>query len=442
MTDLLRIGTTALQAYGTALSTTSHNVANAGTAGYSRQRVELATQPVTGRIGNGVQSVQVRRLTDTWLQSRLTDDGAAAGRHSAARDILVRADTMVSDPQSGLAAPLTGLNTAVQALMADPASRAARQSLLAQAQTVAERFAQLDQGLQALDQEIDGRMQASVQVANQWIDRIDSLNRAISVAAPGNGGLPPADLLDQRDEAVRSLAEVIGVRTVTQDSGSLGVYLEDGQALVLDGQARHLSLQATTVSGRYELRLAGTGGTLSVGRPAGGELAGLLDARAQAVDAPRAALTTLASDIADAFNTAQAGGRDLDGNAGSALFSTPPLAVAINDPRGLALAGPPPAGLADNGAWSAVAAWSGAPMAARAGEVVGSLGLAAQQADARAEAARALATQSRDALGGVAGVNLDEEAADLLRFQQAYQAAAQMIATADTVFQTLLNAVR
>ena len=81
-------------------------------------------------------------------------------------------------------------------------------------------------------------------------------------------------------------------------------------------------------------------------------------------------------------------------------------------------------------------------MAARTGEVVGALGQAAYQADARASAAASLAVQSRDALGAVAGVNLDEEAADLLRYQQAYQAAAQMIATADTVFQTLLNAVR
>src|SRR5690606_1814054 len=106
MSDLLRIGSTALQAYSTALAPTSHNVANAGTAGYSRQRVELSTQPTTGRIGNGVQPAQIRRLTDTWLQSRLTDDGAAAGRHGAARDLLIRADTLLSDPTAGLAAPL------------------------------------------------------------------------------------------------------------------------------------------------------------------------------------------------------------------------------------------------------------------------------------------------------------------------------------------------
>jgi flagellar hook-associated protein 1 len=442
MSDLLRIGSTALQAYGTALSTTSHNVANAGTAGYSRQRVDLATQPVSGRIGNGVQPAQVRRLTDTWLQSRLTDDGAAASRHGVARDLLVRADGLMSDAQSGLAPPLTGLNSAVQALMADPSSLSARQSLLSQAQAVTERFAQIDQGLQSLDQEIDGRLQAGVAEANQWIDRIDALNRSITLAVPGNGGQPPADLLDQRDEAVRQLASVIGVRTVTQDNGSLGVYLEDGQALVLDGQARHLSVAPTSAAGRYTLRLEGTGGSLAVGRPAGGAIAGLLDARAQAVDAPRASMTALATDIADAFNAAQASGRDLDGNAGADLFAVPPLSLAVQDPRALALAGAPPAGLADNGAWSAVAAWSGAPMAARAGEVVGALGQAAYQADARASAAASLAVQSRDALGAVAGVNLDEEAADLLRYQQAYQAAAQMIATADTVFQTLLNAVR
>lgn len=442
MSDLLRIGSTALQAYSTALATTSHNVANAGTAGYSRQRVELSTQPTTGRIGNGVQPAQIRRLTDTWLQSRLTDDGAAASRHGAARDLLIRADTLLSDPTAGLAAPLNALNSATQALMADPASLSARQTLLAQAEGVADRFSQLDQGLVTMDREIDGRMRERVQTANQWIDRIDSLNRSISLAAPGNGGQPPADLLDQRDEAVRQLASQIGVRTVTQDSGNLAVFLEDGQPLVLDGQARHLTLEPTTASGRFQIRLEGTGGSVPVGRPAGGALAGLLDARAQAVDSPRAALQALATDIADAYNTAQAGGRDLDGNAGTALFTTPPLARAVDDPRALALAGPPPAGLADNAAWATVNAWSGAPLASRAGEVVGTLGLAAQQADARASAADALATQSRDALGSVAGVNLDEEAADLLRYQQAYQAAAQMIATADTVFQTLLNAVR
>lgn len=81
-------------------------------------------------------------------------------------------------------------------------------------------------------------------------------------------------------------------------------------------------------------------------------------------------------------------------------------------------------------------------MSARAAEVVSQLGVSTQQADARASAAESLAGQALTARESVSGVNLDEEAANLLRYQQAYQAAAQMIATADTVFQTLLSAVR
>lgn len=442
MSDLFSIGRTALNAYSTALATTSHNVANAATPGFSRQRVDFATQPTNGPLGNGVMPAQIRRVNDTFLQARLTDDGAAAARHGSARELLIRADRMLSDPLSGIAAPLQSLNTAVQAVMADPASLAARRVMLAEAGGVADRFAQLDAGFAQLDREIDGRMAESVGLANRLVDDIAKLNLRIAQTTSGNNGQPPGDLLDQRDEAVRQLAQQIGVTTLTQSNGSLSVFLEDGQPLVLDGQARHLNAVPTTAAGRYRLELDAPGGAVAVGRPAGGALAGLMDARAQAVDAPRAALATLATEIAAAFNTAQGAGQDLDGNPGAALFNDPPLTVAITDPRQLAPAGPPPAGVADNTAWTQVAHFSGAPLAARAAEVVGQLGLAAQQADARASAAQSLAEQARTARDAVSGVNLDEEAANLLRYQQSYQAAAQMIATADTVFQTLLAAVR
>lgn len=442
MSDLFNIGRTALNAYSTALATTSHNVANAGTAGFSRQRVDLATQPPNGSIGSGVMPAQIRRINDTFLQARLTDDGAAAARHGTARDLLLRADRMMSDPLSGIAAPLQQLASSVQAVMADPASLAARQVLLADAGAVADRFAQIDSGLVQLDREIDGRMEQSVAAANTLIDDIARLNQRIAQSTVGNNGVPPGDLLDQRDEAVRQLAEQVGVTTLTQENGSLSVFLEDGQPLVLDGSARHLALVPTTAGGRYRIELESPGGNVPVGRPAGGALAGLMDARAQAVDAPRAALAQLADEIAGQFNAAQASGQDLDGNPGTDLFSSPPLQVLLTDARALAPAGPPPAGVADNSAWTAVADFAGAPMAARAAEVVSRLGLAAQQADGRASAAQSLAEQARTARDSVSGVNLDEEAANLLRYQQAYQAAAQMIATADTVFQTLLSAVR
>lgn len=442
VSDLFSIGRSALNAYSTALATTSHNVANAATPGFSRQRVDFATQTPTGVLGNGVQAAQVRRINDTYLQSRLTDDGAAASRHGTARDLLIRADKMLSDPLSGLAAPLQTFNAAVQGLMADPASLSARRVVLAEAQGMADRFAQLDAGFAQMDREIDGRMASTVSAANGLIDDIAKLNLRIAQSTGGLNGLPPGDLLDQRDEAVRQLAEQIGVTTLVQDSGAVSVFLEDGQALVLDGQARHLNLVATTATGRYRLTLDAPGGAVPVGRPAGGAMAGLFDARAQAVDAPRAAMAGLASELAGAFNAAQAAGQNLDGNPGTPLFSDPPLRLAIDDPRQLAPAGPPPAGVADNSAWDSAARYSGAALSARAAEVVGQLGLSAQQADARASAASSLAEQALTARESVSGVNLDEEAANLLRYQQSYQAAAQMIATADTVFQTLLSAVR
>lgn len=248
MSDLFSIGRSALNAYSTALATTSHNVANAATPGFSRQRVDFVTQTPNGVLGNGVQAAQVRRINDTYLQSRLTDDGAAASRHGTARDLLIRADKMLSDPLSGLAAPLQTFNAAVQGLMADPASLSARRVVLAEAQGMADRFAQLDAGFAQMDREIDGRMASTVSVSNGLIDDIAKLNLRIARSTGGLNGLPPGDLLDQRDEAVRQLAEQIGVTTLVQDSGAVSVFLEDGQALVLDGQARHLNLVASSVN--------------------------------------------------------------------------------------------------------------------------------------------------------------------------------------------------
>lgn len=188
VSDLFSIGRSALNAYSTALATTSHNVANAATPGFSRQRVDLVNQPPNGAIGNGVQAAQVRRINDTYLQSRLTDDGAAASRHGTARDLLIRADKMLSDPLAGLAAPLQTFNTAVQGLMADPASLSARRVVLAEAQGMTDRFAQLDTGFAQLDREIDGRMASTVSAANGLIDNITKLNQRIAQSTGGAGG--------------------------------------------------------------------------------------------------------------------------------------------------------------------------------------------------------------------------------------------------------------
>lgn len=545
MSDLLNTGVSALLSYRKALDTAGHNIANVNTPGFSRQRVELVSRlggpQGDGYIGSGVSSSTVRRITDTFVAARIVSDASAYARTASFEGVTAQLDRWLSDSATGLGAPLNEFFDSLNALSADPASSANRQSVISDATSLASRFHALQSQLDGLQSEVNSRVTQTVQEINDTAQSIARLNERISLASGAAGGQPPNDLLDQRDQLVQQMASKIGITTTEADDGSVSVYAGSGQALVLGKQAGQLVAADNEFrSGTLEITF---GGAIITGQVGGGALGGLLDAQREVIQPAQARLGRIAVGITQAFNAQHVQGVDASGQAGGNFFTpiagtvlgasgntgsaqvavgffdpsqlddasyqlrfdgsnwqltdaatgavvpttgsgtvadpfvargfsfsvggTPAsgdrflirptanaagdMQVAINDPRRVAAAA---AGSAANssdnsnarallglGTQGLLDGGSNTIYSAHTALVAG-VGNQAQQAGVALAAQESLLAQSVAARDATSGVNLDEEASDLVRFQQAYQAAAQVIAVADTVFQSLLAAMR
>ena len=326
MAGILSTTISGLLAYQRGLATASHNVANAETPGYSRQRVELATRPPqrygSGFIGSGVQVTTVRRQYDEFLDASLRESIAGERRLAAFVELASQVDDLLADPEAGVSPALARFFGAVEDLAGDPSSMAARRVVLGEARTLAARVRDLDARLADLERQVNRRLETTVAEINTIAQSIAKLNTEIIAQRGAAGGQPPNDLLDRRDELVRQLAERVAVTVAKQDDGAYNVFIGKGQALVVGGQSATL---ATTPNGydasRLEVSIQAGASTVEVSALlSGGELGGLLDVRAQLLDPARAALGRVAVALAERFNAQHREGMDLNGSLGGDFF--------------------------------------------------------------------------------------------------------------------------
>ncbi len=328
-------GLSGLLAFQRALDTTSHNIANASTEGYVRQRVELGTRPASpfsnGWIGNGVDVQTVRRTVDDFLVSQSRTSGSTVERLNIFASQTERVSKLFVDGDAGLSGSLQKLQNAIQGVATEPTSVAARQVLLGEAQGVAEQFRYIDGQLRGLDTENGAQVGIETGEINALASGIARLNREIT-SGIGATGQPPNDLLDQRDRLIDQLSGKIGVTVVPQDNAVLNVFIGRGQALVLNETASTLGASPDPYDGGgTRVSLSGNQGTVDItASVTGGALGGLLDFRSQVLDPARNDLGRLAAGLAEAMNGQHRAGVDLKGALGSELFS---VGGAVSVPR-------------------------------------------------------------------------------------------------------------
>jgi len=331
MPSILNTSVSGLLSFQRALATTSHNIANAATPGYSRQRTELQAQPgqalADGHVGRGVGVQSVERVRDDFVELRLRDAITDDGRTRLYAEFAAQLDNLLAGEHSGLAPALSGFFDAVHDLANDPASTTSRELLLAEAATLVDRFRFMDARMQDVQGEANTRLGALVADVNALSDDIARLNAGIAVAL--GQGSPPNDLMDQRNERINQLAALLGVTTVTQDNGAINVFTSSGQALVVDASAQRWGVAADPADPQL-LQLSDAGGAIISERIAGGELGGLLDFRREAMALARNELGRIAVVLADTVNTQHRLGMDPGGNLGQDLFTLPAAAVSAH----------------------------------------------------------------------------------------------------------------
>jgi flagellar hook-associated protein 1 len=332
--SVLGTGVTGLLAFQRSLATTSHNIANAATEGYSRQRVDLVTNNPqrlgSGYLGQGVRVDGIRRLQDDLVDTQLRTSLSSSTNATTRADFAERVDSLLADQSTGLAPALESFFAAAQDVSSDPTALPARMVMLNETETLVGRFQSVNGRLEEQRRLTNGQIETSVEEINQYAKSVADLNQQI--VARSTAGSPPNDLLDRRDTILRKLAEKVEVSLNTQDDGAINVFIGTGQALVVGGGASELTF--SNLSGDPFNLDIGLKTTTSGSQPinitrfvTGGEIGGLLETRTNLLDKAQNELGLIGLNLATRFNEQNRLGLDLEGELGTDIFEMPKVVV-------------------------------------------------------------------------------------------------------------------
>ncbi len=449
LTTALSIAVRSLLANQGALETTTNNIANANTAGYSRQRpIFLESDPVTLAgitYGNGVDLQKVESIRDSILELRIANETQREGKLDALVSGLQRVEPMFTGTGGDIADQLTKFFNSLDQLSTNPLSVPLRQAVITAAGNLANTFHNLAANVQQQRSNVDLNVEQTVLKINTLTSRIAKLNSEIRSLE--NVNQEASAFLDQRTEAIRQLSQLVDVSLITTESG-ITLTTASGTALVAGSTSFDLDTRIDA-SGVQHVFAQGSDITNTL---SGGQLSGLIQLRDESLPSILSDLDGLAAGLATSLNAAHHAGFDLNGNAGVDLFVPPPasgagaasaMTVNISDPALIAASSDGSAGSNGNLANLAMV---------RSHAVIGSqnpvdfysnlvfrIGNEIANGSAEQDASSLILQQLASQRSSVSGVSLDEEAANLIRYQSAFQAAARVVTTINEMFDAAIN---
>ncbi|WP_374244519.1 flagellar hook-associated protein FlgK [Zoogloea sp.] len=334
--SLYNIGLTGLNAAQAGLLTTSHNISNAGTTGYSRQSVVQSTNPAlftgAGFFGEGTKVDTVKRAYNGFLSNQVLAAETRFKEYDTYDVEIGQIDNMLADSTVGLTPALESFFGGVQEVAANPSSIPARQSMISTAQSLVARFQNLSERLTDVRAGLESQIKETVGAIGTYAKEIAEMNHKIAVAQQAGSAQPANDLLDTRDQLVKELNQLTRVSTATGSDGSLSVFIGTGQPLVVGTVATTLEAQPSSADPhRFNVNIVTNSGnaiTIPESLLGGGRLGGLLAMRSGSLDTAQNQLGLVAVGLATAFNAQHVLGQDLNGNLGTDFFTPPAVAVA------------------------------------------------------------------------------------------------------------------
>ena len=324
---ILASGTSGLLAAQRALATTSNNINNVNTEGYSRQRVEFATRTPSatgyGFVGNGVQINSIERSYDAFVTSQLRSSSSSSEQAGEFNKLASRVNNLLVDAEAGLMPSMQAFFNSVQLVSESPGDNVARQVLISDSETLVARFQSFNQGLADTRDSINQTLRTEVRAINGITTAIADVNREISSALSSGSGNSPNDLLDKRDQLVLDLSKHVSVSTVEDDSGSLNVFIGTGQSVVVGFDSRDLlSMNNAYDPEQLEIGFGTSSNPVELSAQiTGGSLGGLLSFRSQLLDSAQDGLGHIAMGLAETFNQQHRLGVDLNGALGGDYFN-------------------------------------------------------------------------------------------------------------------------
>ena len=443
----------ALLAAQTGLATSGHNIANANTPGFNRQDVIFGTRRAEimayGAIGRGVQVMGIRRIQDEFLLGNLRSQTSRLHSYAAVDTALYDIEGILGSVDNDhLGDALNNFFEAWNDLAQPPSNESLKINVVAKAKTLVADFQAIDEALRSLETDLELRIQGATENLNRLLREIGELNRQVMTAE--TNGQPANDLRDQRDLKITQLSELAQISVLEREDGS--------KDIILAGRTMVARDRVTQFEGIY--RPDGDGYTFAVVTEGNqqdvtlspGKLEGLLAARDIHVREVREHLNSVAMQLITEVNELHtqgltSGGRGVMFFTGDSMHTIGINEALLNNENLVAIGQTGTA--ADNDIALAIADLGRSSLYGPDRKSVSeSYRSAVTDVAGRSSSYQfmvenqlSLVASLSARMASVSGVSLDEEGANLVRYQNSYNAAAKVIATVQEMYDTLLNIV-
>lgn len=483
MSDILSIGKSGLFASKQSLETTGHNIANANTEGYSRQRVIQTTNVPVVSYGNtegtGVRTLGNTRIHDEFVEKRLNSH---ISQHEFAKERTNRLEQIENifneTDNEGLNNVMNRFYNSFRDLANQPENEAVRSVVRDTATLIIKDVHRIRETLDGISSTIDRNLQKNVTDINSSINRVCQLNKEI--AKLENIGGQSGDLRDQRDAAIRTLSEFFDISSYQDNNGAYVVAAKNVGTLVAGGAAQELSI------GPVEAEKAGNNmpGSVEIyfkdrtGEPIsksfkGGTLSSIIQVRNDDIKKLRDNIDSLTFEFANSVNALHRRGFvnrqiEVSPNGDPVKFDTKGATTNIDffkigasstnsaqtfdlsdevksDLNNIATALLPNAS-GDNRVALAISKLQHEKILGDGTrtleeqylQTIGSIGLETGKARLDAQQSEGILAQTKQMKERISGVSIDEEAANLMKYQHAYDASAKVLKASDEMFKTVL----
>lgn len=458
MFQLISLGKRALQVTEKHIETTSHNISNVNTPGYSRQKVVqesgLPIEYPYGTIGTGVYIQSVERVRDEFLDINFRTNQSLFGFWDKRSEVLEKLETVLNEPSDfGLSNKIDKFFSSWDSLSSNPTSQAYRMDVINNAEQMTDEFNRLHSDLSGYISTIDDELINSVTRINQIAQELADLSEGINFTI--GQVYEPNDLLDKFDLLMDELATYGNVSVKVNDYGQKIVYFGSDQ--IVDGRScNQIGLEESTTSGVTVHNLVWKNNLDTINGLNSGELLSLIDLRDNVVPGYLNQLDKIADTIKEKVNEIHLQGHDLTANSeqGHYFFETSSNGakdfrvsnVILNDSNKIATSRSGASG--DNEIALAIANLRNESIvddqmsvSQAYANLVYSIGSDVNNTNIKKENQAMITEQIDQFRESIKGVSLNEETADLIKFQQMYQAAAKIISMADDMLKIVLGLV-
>ena len=470
ISNVLQTGKSGMNTAKAGIATAGHNIANANTEGFSRQRIQseaIVTKQMAGQgghyIGEGAQVSRVERVNDGYLEKQLREGGRDMAYHEEKQVFLNQVEDVFNEMNGdGLNRIVAKFYNDFRKLSNDPTSEAIRQSVRESSQAMVNDFKRLRTEVSAVRSHIDSRLDGNIKELNSLSKKLANLNLKIREAEVQNQDAN--DLRDNRDQTLKKISELIDVSSSTDNDGRINVDIRGVGPLVTGVNTQEFfaaRMPSTDESGNVENALQLSRSAFSnvyiTDQFKGGKIGALIETRDQATTVTLDRLDQLAFEIASSVNELHERGFTADGTTGISFFqpldgvegaaaslslsdevkdSVGNIAVALaeNAPgdnrNALAIANLQNLHLMNDGRTTADDFYN---------SMVSDIGVSSARNKEALGQQQGILTQLTKMRDQVSGVSIDEETTNLMQFQHAFDASARVIKAADEMLDTILK---